>query len=148
MTMRLHQIDFCVLARKMSYRLGFDKFLVGPLGTRVPSHLFISRFGAEMSRLRDYRLVPADVQRCFGEGKRHARGQRGERLGYLHGNCNPVTAVEVCGIAWPLICCRGRLLNGTILIYGATGYTGKLIARAASDRGARPKSKGSPSPLV
>ena len=29
-------------------------------------------------------------------------------------------------------------MNGTILIYGATGYTGKLIARAASDRGARP----------
>ena len=31
-----------------------------------------------------------------------------------------------------------RLLNGTILIYGATGYTGRLIAKAASDRGARP----------
>jgi short subunit dehydrogenase-like uncharacterized protein len=30
------------------------------------------------------------------------------------------------------------LLNGTILIYGATGYTGRLIAKAASDRGARP----------
>lgn len=29
-------------------------------------------------------------------------------------------------------------MNGTILIYGATGYTGKLIAKAASDRGARP----------
>ena len=31
-----------------------------------------------------------------------------------------------------------RLLDGTILIYGATGYTGRLIAKAASDRGARP----------
>jgi short subunit dehydrogenase-like uncharacterized protein len=29
-------------------------------------------------------------------------------------------------------------LNGTILIYGATGYTGKLIAKAAVARGARP----------
>ena len=29
-------------------------------------------------------------------------------------------------------------MNGTILIYGATGYTGKLIAKAAIDRGARP----------
>jgi short subunit dehydrogenase-like uncharacterized protein len=29
-------------------------------------------------------------------------------------------------------------LNGTILIYGATGYTGRLIAKAASDRRARP----------
>jgi short subunit dehydrogenase-like uncharacterized protein len=29
-------------------------------------------------------------------------------------------------------------LNGTILIYGATGYTGRLIAKTASDRGARP----------
>ena len=33
---------------------------------------------------------------------------------------------------------EARLLNGTILIYGATGYTGRLIAKAASDRGARP----------
>jgi short subunit dehydrogenase-like uncharacterized protein len=29
-------------------------------------------------------------------------------------------------------------LNGTILIYGATRYTGKLIAKAAADAGARP----------
>jgi len=29
-------------------------------------------------------------------------------------------------------------LSGTILIYGATGYTGKLIARAAAGQGARP----------
>jgi short subunit dehydrogenase-like uncharacterized protein len=29
-------------------------------------------------------------------------------------------------------------LSGTILIYGATGYTGKLIAKAAADQGARP----------
>ena len=29
-------------------------------------------------------------------------------------------------------------MNGTILIYGATGYTGKLIAKAASERAARP----------
>jgi short subunit dehydrogenase-like uncharacterized protein len=33
---------------------------------------------------------------------------------------------------------EARLLNGTILIYGATGYTGRLIAKAASDGGARP----------
>jgi short subunit dehydrogenase-like uncharacterized protein len=33
---------------------------------------------------------------------------------------------------------EARLLNGTILIYGATGYTGRLIAKAATDRGARP----------
>jgi short subunit dehydrogenase-like uncharacterized protein len=33
---------------------------------------------------------------------------------------------------------EARFLNGTILIYGATGYTGKLIAKAAVDRGARP----------
>jgi hypothetical protein len=49
-----------------------------------------------------------------------------------------------------------RLLNGTILIYGATGYTGRLIAKAAIDRErARSwpdailiKSKGLPSPSV
>ena len=29
-------------------------------------------------------------------------------------------------------------MSGAILVYGATGYTGKLIARAASARGARP----------
>jgi saccharopine dehydrogenase (NAD+, L-lysine-forming) len=29
-------------------------------------------------------------------------------------------------------------VNGTILIYGATGYTGKLIAKAAADQNARP----------
>ena len=29
-------------------------------------------------------------------------------------------------------------MNGTILIYGANGYTGRLIAKAARDRGARP----------
>ena len=29
-------------------------------------------------------------------------------------------------------------MEGTILIYGATGYTGKLIANAAANRGARP----------
>ena len=29
-------------------------------------------------------------------------------------------------------------MNGTILIYGATGYTGKLIAKVATDQGARP----------
>ena len=29
-------------------------------------------------------------------------------------------------------------MNGTILIYGATGYTGKLIAKVAADQGARP----------
>ncbi len=29
-------------------------------------------------------------------------------------------------------------MSGTILIYGATGYTGKLIAKVAADEGARP----------
>ncbi len=29
-------------------------------------------------------------------------------------------------------------MNGAILIYGATGYTGKLIAKVAADQGARP----------
>ncbi len=29
-------------------------------------------------------------------------------------------------------------MSGTILIYGATGYTGKLIATAAADAGTRP----------
>jgi len=33
---------------------------------------------------------------------------------------------------------EARFLNGTILIYGATGYTGKLIAKAAVVRGSRP----------
>ena len=33
---------------------------------------------------------------------------------------------------------EARLLNGTVLVYGATGYTGRLIAKAASDREARP----------
>ena len=33
---------------------------------------------------------------------------------------------------------EARLLNGTILIYGATSYTGRLIAKVASQRGARP----------
>ena len=31
-----------------------------------------------------------------------------------------------------------RLMEGTILIYGATGYTGKLIAKAAVECGVRP----------
>ena len=35
-------------------------------------------------------------------------------------------------------------MNGTILIYGATGYTGKLIAKAAADAGARPILAGRP----
>jgi hypothetical protein len=51
---------------------------------------------------------------------------------------------------------EARLLNGPILIYGATGYTGRLIAKAAIDRErARSwpdailiKSKGLPSPSV
>ena len=29
-------------------------------------------------------------------------------------------------------------MNGTILIYGSTGYTGKLIAKTAADQDARP----------
>src|SRR6516162_6330970 len=33
---------------------------------------------------------------------------------------------------------EARLLSGTILIFGSTGYTGKLIAKAAVARGARP----------
>ena len=35
-------------------------------------------------------------------------------------------------------------MNGTILIYGATGYTGKLITKAAADAGARPILAGRP----
>jgi NAD(P)-dependent dehydrogenase (short-subunit alcohol dehydrogenase family) len=35
-------------------------------------------------------------------------------------------------------------VSGTILIYGATGYTGKLIAKAAADAGARPILAGRP----
>ena len=35
-------------------------------------------------------------------------------------------------------------MSGTILIYGATGYTGKLIAKAAADAGARPILAGRP----
>jgi short subunit dehydrogenase-like uncharacterized protein len=35
-------------------------------------------------------------------------------------------------------------VSGTILIYGATGYTGKLIAKAAADVGARPILAGRP----
>jgi len=37
----------------------------------------------------------------------------------------------------------GRV-GGTILIYGATGYTGKLIAKAAADAGARSIMAGRP----
>ena len=33
---------------------------------------------------------------------------------------------------------EASFLDGTILIYGATGYTGKLIAKPAVVRGARP----------
>jgi short subunit dehydrogenase-like uncharacterized protein len=33
-------------------------------------------------------------------------------------------------------------LNGTILIYGATGYTGKLIAKAAADQAHAPFRQG------
>jgi hypothetical protein len=35
-------------------------------------------------------------------------------------------------------------VSGTILIYGATGYTGKLLAKAAADAGARPILAGRP----
>src|SRR5271166_199973 len=35
-------------------------------------------------------------------------------------------------------------VSGTILIYGATGYTGKLIAKAAADAGGRPILAGRP----
>jgi short subunit dehydrogenase-like uncharacterized protein len=35
-------------------------------------------------------------------------------------------------------------VSGTTLIYGATGYTGKLIAKAAADAGARPILAGRP----
>ena len=38
-------------------------------------------------------------------------------------------------------------MDGTILIYGATGYTGKLIARAAGSCGVRPVLAGLPPPL-
>jgi short subunit dehydrogenase-like uncharacterized protein len=40
--------------------------------------------------------------------------------------------------AHPVLPRRSSLLNGTILIYGSTGYTGKLIAKTAADQGARP----------
>ena len=33
-------------------------------------------------------------------------------------------------------------MNGTILIYGATGYTGKLIAKAAADQAHAPFRRG------
>jgi saccharopine dehydrogenase (NAD+, L-lysine-forming) len=37
---------------------------------------------------------------------------------------------------------EATLLEETILIYGATGYTGTLIAKAAADQGARPVPAG------
>jgi short subunit dehydrogenase-like uncharacterized protein len=41
--------------------------------------------------------------------------------------------------SWPPFHAKeAGLLNGAILIYGATGYTGKLIAKTAADRRARP----------
>jgi short subunit dehydrogenase-like uncharacterized protein len=49
-----------------------------------------------------------------------------------------VTTVDRRGI---LACVSGgeaSHLSGTILIYGATGYTGKLIASVAASQGARP----------
>ena len=46
--------------------------------------------------------------------------------------------MEVCGIAWPLIYRGGAPFERNDPIYGATGYTGRLIAKAASDRRARP----------
>jgi short subunit dehydrogenase-like uncharacterized protein len=33
---------------------------------------------------------------------------------------------------------EARFLNGTIMIYGASGYTGELIAKTAVDRRVRP----------
>jgi NAD(P)-dependent dehydrogenase (short-subunit alcohol dehydrogenase family) len=56
----------------------------------------------------------------------------------LTATADPVTAEEVCGIVCRRSDIEARLLNGTTLIYGATGYTGRLIAKAANDRGARP----------
>src|SRR6478736_248230 len=33
---------------------------------------------------------------------------------------------------------RGAIMTGNILVYGATGYTGKLVARTAHEEGLRP----------
>ena len=44
----------------------------------------------------------------------------------------------MCGIAWPSAFVEARVLNGAILICGATGHTGNLIATTAADQGARP----------
>ena len=51
---------------------------------------------------------------------------------------NPVTAVEVCGIAWPLICRRGAPLERNDPDLWGDRLRRRLIAKAASDRGARP----------
>jgi len=40
--------------------------------------------------------------------------------------------------SWPSFGGEANRLSGTILIYGATGYTGKLIAKVAADQGAQP----------
>jgi saccharopine dehydrogenase (NAD+, L-lysine-forming) len=40
--------------------------------------------------------------------------------------------------SWPSFDGEANHLKGTILIYGATGYTGKLIAKVAADQGAQP----------
>ena len=48
-----------------------------------------------------------------------------------------VTTADRCGIL-PAFGGEANRLSGTILIYGATGYTGKLIAKVAADHGARP----------
>jgi short subunit dehydrogenase-like uncharacterized protein len=40
--------------------------------------------------------------------------------------------------SWTTLRREANRLSGTILIYGATGYTGKLIAKMAADQGAQP----------
>jgi len=40
--------------------------------------------------------------------------------------------------SWPTLRREANRLSGTILIYGATGYTGKLIAKEAAAWGAHP----------
>ena len=51
---------------------------------------------------------------------------------------DPVTAEEACGIAWPLICRRGAPLERNDPDLWGDRLHRELIAKAASDRGARP----------
>ena len=51
---------------------------------------------------------------------------------------DPVTAEEVCGIAWPSICCRGAPLERNDPDLWGDRLHRETHAKAASDRGARP----------